>query len=200
MDQQPAARQVTINLEDPASYSDYMASDQAIAQQLTSFGIKTTVDGVSVNAWNSDLSSGHFQMTLHWGQTAATPYGQYRQLARSVAHRRRRRQLRALRRPGRHRRAQGVRHGREAPPQDRAAVKALGSIVSHAAAHHPGDVRSGVGRVQLVQRSPASRLSERPVRPGAAVGAVQRVRRAAAEAGELSASPTWAAPSPRGRR
>jgi peptide/nickel transport system substrate-binding protein len=68
---------VRINLEDPASYSDYMASDQAIAQQLTSFGIKTTVDGVSVNAWNADLSSGKFQMTLHWGQTAATPYGQY---------------------------------------------------------------------------------------------------------------------------
>jgi peptide/nickel transport system substrate-binding protein len=70
-------RAVTISLEDPASYSDYMASDQAIAQQLTSFGIKTSVDGVSVNAWNSDLSSGKFQMTLHWGQTAATPYGQF---------------------------------------------------------------------------------------------------------------------------
>jgi peptide/nickel transport system substrate-binding protein len=70
-------QKVTINLEDPASYSDYMASDQAIAQQLSAFGIKTTVDGVSVNAWNSDLSSGHFQMTLHWGQTADTPYGQF---------------------------------------------------------------------------------------------------------------------------
>jgi peptide/nickel transport system substrate-binding protein len=72
-----SGQKVTINLEDPASYSDYMASDQAIAQQLTSFGIKTSVDGVSVNAWNADLSSGRFQMTLHWGQTADTPYGQY---------------------------------------------------------------------------------------------------------------------------
>jgi peptide/nickel transport system substrate-binding protein len=70
-------QQVSIKLEDPASYSDYMASDQAIAQQLSAFGIKATVDGVSVNSWDSDLSSGHFQMTLHWGQTAATPYGQY---------------------------------------------------------------------------------------------------------------------------
>ncbi|MDE3203736.1 MAG: ABC transporter substrate-binding protein [Acidobacteriota bacterium] len=68
---------VTINLEDPASYSDYMASDQAIANQLSSFGIKTSVNGVSVNAWNADLQSGHFQMTLHWGQTADTPYGQF---------------------------------------------------------------------------------------------------------------------------
>ena len=68
---------VTIKLEDPASYSDYMASDQAIAQQLSAFGIKTTVDGLSVNSWNSDLSTGHFQMTLHWGQTSSTPYGQF---------------------------------------------------------------------------------------------------------------------------
>ncbi len=68
---------VTISLEDPASYSDYMASDQAIANQLSSFGIRTIVNGVSVNAWNSDLQSAHFQMTLHWGQTADTPYGQF---------------------------------------------------------------------------------------------------------------------------
>jgi peptide/nickel transport system substrate-binding protein len=72
-----SGQQVTISLEDPASYSDYMASDQAIAQQLTSFGIKTSVDGVAVNAWNSDLASGHFGMSLRWGQTSATPYAQY---------------------------------------------------------------------------------------------------------------------------
>jgi peptide/nickel transport system substrate-binding protein len=72
-----SGQQVSIKLEDPASYSDYMSSDQAIATQLNAFGIKTTVDGVSVNSWNSDLSTGHFQMTLHWGQTADTPYGQY---------------------------------------------------------------------------------------------------------------------------
>lgn len=70
-------RQLKLSIEDPASYSDYMASDQAIAQQLNSFGIKTSVNGVSVNAWNRDLATGNFQLTLHWGQTAATPYGQY---------------------------------------------------------------------------------------------------------------------------
>lgn len=72
-----SGQQLKLSLEDPASYSDYMASDQAIAQQLNSFGIKTSVNGLSVNSWNSDLASGHFDMTLHWGQTAATPYGQY---------------------------------------------------------------------------------------------------------------------------
>ncbi|MBO0693800.1 MAG: ABC transporter substrate-binding protein [Acidimicrobiaceae bacterium] len=70
-------KQLKVSLEDPASYSDYMASDQAIAQQLNKFGIKTSVNGVSVNAWNRDLATGHFDLTLHWGQTAATPYGQY---------------------------------------------------------------------------------------------------------------------------
>jgi peptide/nickel transport system substrate-binding protein len=70
-------RKVAITLEDPAAYSDYMASDQAIAQQLNSFGIKTKVSGVATSSWSSDLASGHFQMTLRYGQTAATPYGQY---------------------------------------------------------------------------------------------------------------------------
>jgi peptide/nickel transport system substrate-binding protein len=72
-----AGRPVTLSLVDPAPYSDYMASDQAIAQQLSSFGIKTKVNGISANAWSSDLASGQFQLTLHWGQTADTPYGQY---------------------------------------------------------------------------------------------------------------------------
>lgn len=70
-------QQLRLSLIDPSSYSDYMASDQAIAQELTSFGIKTSVDGVSVNSWNNDLATGNFDLTLHWGQTADTPYGQY---------------------------------------------------------------------------------------------------------------------------
>ncbi|MCL2393150.1 MAG: ABC transporter substrate-binding protein [Acidimicrobiaceae bacterium] len=72
-----SGQQLKLSLEDPASYSDYMASDQSIAQQLTKFGIQTSTNGVSVNTWNADLASGHFNLTLHWGQTAATPYGQY---------------------------------------------------------------------------------------------------------------------------
>jgi peptide/nickel transport system substrate-binding protein len=70
-------RQVAFSLEDPASYSDYMASIQAIAQQLNQFGFKVSVNGVSANAWNADIKDGSFQATLHWGQTAPTPYGQF---------------------------------------------------------------------------------------------------------------------------
>jgi peptide/nickel transport system substrate-binding protein len=70
-------RQVAFTLEDPASYSDYMASIQAIAQQLDQFGFKVSVNGVSANAWNSDIKDGNFEATLHWGQTAPTPYGQF---------------------------------------------------------------------------------------------------------------------------
>jgi peptide/nickel transport system substrate-binding protein len=68
---------VSFSLEDPASYSDYMSSIQAIAQELNQIGMKVTVDGISANAWNSDIQSGNFQMTLRWGQTAPDPYGQY---------------------------------------------------------------------------------------------------------------------------
>jgi peptide/nickel transport system substrate-binding protein len=72
-----AGKQVAFTLEDPASYSDYMASIQAISQQLDQFGFKVSVDGVSANAWNSDIKDGNFDATLHWGQTAPTPYGQF---------------------------------------------------------------------------------------------------------------------------
>lgn len=72
-----SGRQVAFTLEDPASYSDYMASIQAIAQQLDQFGFKVSVNGVSANAWNSDIKSGNFDATLHWGQTDPTPYGQF---------------------------------------------------------------------------------------------------------------------------
>jgi peptide/nickel transport system substrate-binding protein len=70
-------RQVAFTLEDPASYSDYMASIQAVAQQLNQFGFKVSVNGVSANAWNSDIKDGNFDATMHWGQTAPSPYGQF---------------------------------------------------------------------------------------------------------------------------
>jgi peptide/nickel transport system substrate-binding protein len=54
-----------------------MSSIQAIAQELNQIGMKVTVDGISANAWNSDIQSGSFQMTLRWGQIAPDPYGQY---------------------------------------------------------------------------------------------------------------------------
>lgn len=73
----PSGQQVAFALEDPASYSDYMSSIQAIAQQLNAFGMKVTVNGVSANAWNADIQSGNYQATLRWGQTAPDPYGQF---------------------------------------------------------------------------------------------------------------------------
>jgi peptide/nickel transport system substrate-binding protein len=40
-------------------------------------GFKVSVNGVSANAWNSDIKDGNFDATLHWGQTAPSPYGQF---------------------------------------------------------------------------------------------------------------------------
>ncbi len=33
-----------------------------------------TFNGLSVNAWNADVASGNFQLTLHWGSGGVTPY------------------------------------------------------------------------------------------------------------------------------
>ncbi|MBO0713659.1 MAG: ABC transporter substrate-binding protein [Acidimicrobiales bacterium] len=125
----PNGQPVAFSILDPSSFSDYMASDQAIAQQLNQFGMKVTVDGVSVNAWNADLSSGDFQTTLHYGQTAATPYGQYDNwldpglIGGSVGNFERYRGPDATA-------ALAQYAGSSNPASDRAAIQALGSIIA----------------------------------------------------------------------
>jgi peptide/nickel transport system substrate-binding protein len=67
-------KEVKLNLVDPASYTDYAQDDALIAQQLRAAGINATFQGLTVNAWNADVSDGDFQLTLHWGSGGITPY------------------------------------------------------------------------------------------------------------------------------
>jgi peptide/nickel transport system substrate-binding protein len=67
-------KEVKLNLVDPASYTDYAQDDALIAQQLRAAGINATFQGLTVNAWNADVSDGDFQLTLHWGNGGITPY------------------------------------------------------------------------------------------------------------------------------
>jgi peptide/nickel transport system substrate-binding protein len=67
-------QEVKLNLVDPASYTDYAQDDALIAQELRAAGINATFQGLTVNAWNADVSDGDFQLTLHWGSGGITPY------------------------------------------------------------------------------------------------------------------------------
>lgn len=64
-------KQLDLNIEDPAGFTDYMTAAQIIAQELKQVGIKVTVTGTSENAWTADEADGHFDMTVMWSNDEA---------------------------------------------------------------------------------------------------------------------------------
>jgi peptide/nickel transport system substrate-binding protein len=68
---------VSLTITDPAAYTDYASDDSLIAQELRSAGIDATFNGISTNAWTSDIADGDFQLTLHWAAGGLTPYNMY---------------------------------------------------------------------------------------------------------------------------
>jgi peptide/nickel transport system substrate-binding protein len=59
-------KQVAITIEDPTGFVDYMTDCQLISTELHQVGVAVTCDGVSTNAWGSDVASGNFDATLRW--------------------------------------------------------------------------------------------------------------------------------------
>jgi peptide/nickel transport system substrate-binding protein len=68
---------VSITIVDPSAYTDYAEVDSLVAQQLRAAGIDATFQGLSVNAWNTDVADGDFQLTSHWSNGWLTPYNMY---------------------------------------------------------------------------------------------------------------------------
>jgi peptide/nickel transport system substrate-binding protein len=63
---QKGGKPVAITIEDPSGFVDYITDCQLIDSELKQAGIAVTCDGVSTNAWGSDLASGNFDSTLRW--------------------------------------------------------------------------------------------------------------------------------------
>jgi peptide/nickel transport system substrate-binding protein len=70
-------QKVSLTIVDPAAYTDYAQDDALVAQELRAAGIDATFQGISVDAWNSDVASGNFQLTMHWANGGITPYPMY---------------------------------------------------------------------------------------------------------------------------
>jgi peptide/nickel transport system substrate-binding protein len=51
--------------------------DSIAAGELKAAGIDATFSGISVNAWNTDVADGDFQVTEHWSNGGITPYNMY---------------------------------------------------------------------------------------------------------------------------
>jgi peptide/nickel transport system substrate-binding protein len=63
---QKGGKQLAITIEDPSGFVDYITDCQLIDSELKQIGIAVTCDGVSTNAWGSDLASGNFESTIRW--------------------------------------------------------------------------------------------------------------------------------------
>jgi peptide/nickel transport system substrate-binding protein len=75
--QTKAGRVLSIQVTDPASYSDYAADGSIVASELSKMGIKSTFVGQSVSLWAADIGDGNYQLSLHWGQTSISAYQLY---------------------------------------------------------------------------------------------------------------------------
>ena len=74
---QKGGKTVSLTIIDPSAYTDYAQDDAIIAQELRAAGIDATFQGISVNAWNTDMSTRNFQLTSHWSNGGITPYNMY---------------------------------------------------------------------------------------------------------------------------
>ncbi len=71
----PDGERMEYELGVPAEFADWSAAAQNLAQQLTAFGIKTTVRTVTFTQWTPDVENGRFELGIQaWGQGNPHPY------------------------------------------------------------------------------------------------------------------------------
>jgi peptide/nickel transport system substrate-binding protein len=70
-------KQVTLQLADPAGWSDYDTDLTLIQNDLATIGINASVSQPNANTWTTNVAVGDFQGVLHWTNNGATPYDLY---------------------------------------------------------------------------------------------------------------------------
>ncbi|MFG1912667.1 ABC transporter substrate-binding protein [Kribbella sp. NPDC048928] len=76
----PSGKPVTITLTDPAGWSDYQTDLEIIKDNLSTIGIKATVDKANQDAWTKNIDTGNFDAAMHWTNGGATPYDIYQNI------------------------------------------------------------------------------------------------------------------------
>lgn len=71
---------VTITLTDPAGWSDYITDLEIIKDNLSTIGIKATVDKANQDAWFKKMDEGDFDAAMHWTNGGATPFDIYQNI------------------------------------------------------------------------------------------------------------------------
>ena len=76
----PSGKPVTITLTDPAGWSDYITDLEIIKDNLSTIGIKATVDKANQDAWFKAIDEGNFDAAMHWTNGGSTPYDIYQNI------------------------------------------------------------------------------------------------------------------------
>jgi peptide/nickel transport system substrate-binding protein len=77
-------QELTITVQVPSGYTDYVQALQIMVPELKSAGINLVVQGESVNAWSSNTYTGKFQMVMIYEGFTASPYVYYKTLIGSA--------------------------------------------------------------------------------------------------------------------
>ncbi|MFI5697034.1 ABC transporter substrate-binding protein [Kribbella sp. NPDC051586] len=76
----PTGKPVTITLTDPAGWSDYQTDLEIIKDNLSTIGIKATIDKANQDAWFKNIDEGNFDAAMHWTNGGATPFDIYQNI------------------------------------------------------------------------------------------------------------------------
>jgi peptide/nickel transport system substrate-binding protein len=76
----PAGKPVTMTLTDPAGWSDYQTDLEIIKDNLSTIGIKATVEKANQDAWFKNIDTGNFDAAMHWTNGGATPFDIYQNI------------------------------------------------------------------------------------------------------------------------
>jgi peptide/nickel transport system substrate-binding protein len=68
------SKAISLSLIDPSSWVDYMADCSVVAAALKTIGIGSSVQGLSVGTWTSDLATGEFDLAMYYSNTGPQPY------------------------------------------------------------------------------------------------------------------------------
>ena len=67
----------------PSPYTDWMSLGTLFVNEMKAVGISATLNGVSANAWTSDVASGNYQLTFCGVWSTSGPYFTYNTLLNS---------------------------------------------------------------------------------------------------------------------
>jgi peptide/nickel transport system substrate-binding protein len=77
-------KELTLTVQVPSGYTDYVQALQIMVQELKSAGINLVVQGESVNAWTSNFYNGKFQLLMVYQGFTSSPYVYYKTIIGSA--------------------------------------------------------------------------------------------------------------------